>query len=98
MWVWNWIVQNKQWVFDGFGIEVLAALGTVLGWAIKKFKTAALFDKVGELFNRKTAKIYVHPIGKPVWHAAVQPSGAVYMQVIIQARINHDSFSGSRCR
>jgi hypothetical protein len=78
-------------VFDGFGIAVLAALGTVLGWAIKKFKTAALFDKVGELFNRKTAKIYVHPIGKPVWHAAVQPSGAVYMQVIIQARINHDS-------
>jgi hypothetical protein len=30
-------------------------------------------------------------MGKPVWHAAVQPSGAVYMQVIIQPRINHNS-------
>jgi hypothetical protein len=30
MWVWNWVVQNKQWVFDGFGIAALGALGTVL--------------------------------------------------------------------
>lgn len=36
MWVWNWVVQNKQWVF-GFGIAALGALGTLLWWAIKKF-------------------------------------------------------------
>jgi hypothetical protein len=33
MWVWNWVVQNKQWVFDGFGI----ALFGVLWWIIKRF-------------------------------------------------------------
>lgn len=31
--MWGWLVQNKQWVFDGFGI---AALG-VLWWLVKKF-------------------------------------------------------------
>jgi hypothetical protein len=35
MWLWNWVVQNKQWAF-GFGIAALGALGTVLWWAIKK--------------------------------------------------------------
>jgi hypothetical protein len=28
MWIWNWIVQNKQqWVFDGFGIADISAVG-----------------------------------------------------------------------
>jgi hypothetical protein len=31
--MWGWLVQNKQWVFDGSGI---AALG-VLWWLVKKF-------------------------------------------------------------
>lgn len=31
--MWGWLVQNKQWVFDGFGV---AALG-VLWWLLKKF-------------------------------------------------------------
>src|SRR5271154_2957979 len=33
MWMWTWVVQNKQWVFSGGGI---AAFG-VLWWIIKKF-------------------------------------------------------------
>jgi hypothetical protein len=33
MWMWDWIVQNKQWVFSGGGI---AAFG-VLWWIINKF-------------------------------------------------------------
>lgn len=31
--MWEWIVQNKQWVFDGFGIAVLG----VFWWVAKKF-------------------------------------------------------------
>ena len=59
MWLWNWAVQNKEWVF-GFGIAALGALGTVLWWAIKKFwKTDAAVSAI-------PASATISPIISPV--------------------------------
>jgi hypothetical protein len=35
--MWDWLVANKQWVFDGFGVAIATVALSVLIWLIKKF-------------------------------------------------------------
>jgi hypothetical protein len=62
-------------------IEHFAWIKTVVGW---------LSSFLSKWKWKPRVKVYIHPMGKPVWVTAPQPNGQIYMQVILQARVNHN--------
>lgn len=39
--MWNWIMENRSWVFSGVGVVALGALLRVAGWSLRRFSNKA---------------------------------------------------------
>ena len=39
--MWNWVMENRSWVFSGVGVVALVALLRVAGWSIRRFRQKA---------------------------------------------------------